>query len=57
MKELKRLLISALGAALTAGMLAFFQYLGAHIGEPATAVSMLAGARGALSVANAYAQT
>lgn len=32
-KELRRLVISALGAAIAACVITFFQYLGAHIPE------------------------
>lgn len=57
MKELKRLFISAVGAALTACVITFFQYLGAHIADPFSAVSMVAGARAALGAASIYAKT
>ena len=39
----------ALGAALAAGIIAFFQYMGAHIGEMPTAATMWASAHLAVS--------
>lgn len=55
MKELKKLAWSVLGAALTAGVIAFFEYLGAHIGEVFSLAGMVAGARASLQLYNIHA--
>jgi len=47
----------ALGAALAAGIIAFFQYMGAHIGELPTGLSMWASSHFVISKFNSYAQT
>lgn len=55
MKELQQLFISALGAAITAGLITLFQYLGAHIGDALSLGAMWGGARAALLLPSHYA--
>lgn len=54
-KHIRDLIISAIGAAFTAGMLTFFQYLGAHIPDLAGGCAQIAGAFTSLKASRFHA--